>query len=281
MRFTIGLASFASGLFLTAAVMAQGLERPEALGDTAALIRDQLAETGLYDEVLVTEDLAVEARNAGEIAQVFYPDNLHLLLRRLDDAEERASALSSHVAALTEAAGDDAQLSPATLDRVIPVVRNREYGTDAPGGPLLSEPLAGDLSIFYVLDSPSTVQYISQSHLSEAKISVSALKTAATENLAQLAADMRIEGGIVGLVFLDGYYESSLLLNKRVWHDIARDVPNLVAIAPARDLVAFGDGSNPEVVAFLEAKATEISDSVGGVLSNEVLHWTELGWVVN
>jgi uncharacterized protein YtpQ (UPF0354 family) len=185
------------------------------------------------------------------------------------------------MAALAEATGHETVLSPGTLDRVFPVVRHSDFGSAVPGEALIREPLAGDLSVFYVLDSPSSVEYINSSTLSEAKLTMPALREAAKINLARLSHDLRIEGGAVNLVFLDGYYESSMLLDKQLWHRVAREVPNLVAIAPSRDIIAFGDGSNPQVAEFLSAKAEEISQSTGGMMTAKVLHWTEVGWVAN
>ena len=277
-----GALLFATLALAPTLALAQGVDRPETLADTARLIRDRLIADGSYASVSITADSAVEARREGEDPHVFFPDNLHRILQSLDDPEARRTALDDHMSAIAEAAGADApELSSATLDLVYPVLRHRDYGAGLPQtDDLIREPFAGDLMVFYVLDSPRSVRYLNAVTAREAGITLDTLRAAAQVNLARLSGAARIETDWVSVVLLDGYYESSLLLDDALWHAIAREMPNLVMITPARDLVAFGNGSDAEVVRFLREKAVEISQEAGGQMSEALYRWSEIGWIL-
>lgn len=268
-----------STAFCAMAAFAQGIDLPETLEDTAILIRDQLIAKDQYDEVIIAEDYSIVAMSDGEEKTVFYPDNLHKILSQIQDPEERLRALENHMNLMDQAAQNDV-LTAETIDRVFPVIRHSDHGRSAPAGELISRPFVGDLAVFYVFDSPNTVQFLTQGQLDNAGISIDELYAAAQTNVARVARNVEIIEDTVGILKLDGYYENSLLVYDELWQQLAGKYENLIVIVPSRDLVVFVDGNLPQAMDYMRKTASELFQSRAGPVTDMLLRRTESGWVV-
>jgi hypothetical protein len=77
----------------------------------------------------------------------------------------------------------------------------------------------------------------------------------------------------------DNAYEASRLLLHQDWAEIAKGLGGeLIAVAPAYDLVIYGRGGNPVAVDALRALASDLARKAERPLSLSVLRWTEGGW---
>lgn len=68
------------------------------------------------------------------------------------------------------------------------------------------------------------------------------------------------ERGPVRTLSFEADYNAALLLLPEVWSAIPNIPDDLVVAVPARDVVAFGDGADPEVLAALRRIARMPSD---------------------
>jgi len=91
----------------------------------------------------------------------------------------------------------------------------------------------------YAIDYPDRVAYVTRTGLDDAGISAQTLTTAAARNMDAKMQQVRFEGnGSVYFAALDGFYESSLILDDVLWADLSQQLgDDLVISVAARDLI--------------------------------------------
>jgi uncharacterized protein YtpQ (UPF0354 family) len=123
-----------------------------------------------------------------------------------------------------------------------------------PNAPVLRE-LACGLCVAYVVDQNNHLIYVQNHHLKESGVTADELHEIGIANLARLTDEkLRVQqlGSIFG-VFLDGNFESSLILYDHLWDvGVAGAVKNGIVIAiPTRDVLAFCDSRSDQGIATL------------------------------
>lgn len=112
-------------------------------------------------------------------------------------------------------------------------------------------PLGNGLLVTYVVDTGERFSYVQTRHLRETGATEDALHKAAIDNRYGLAEKhLRVQPyGDVFALFMDGNFESSVLLLDTVWDvSLAKHVKGeFLAAAPTRDVLAFGDSSSRTV----------------------------------
>jgi len=127
-------------------------------------------------------------------------------------------------------------------------------------GPVYAE-LAGDIVIMIVEDRKDTSRFVMSGEGMHFGLSNQDMMEAGRENLKRRVARLQIEEhGPVRSLSFDADYNAALLLLPEVWSAIPKLPADLVVAVPARDIVAFGDGADPEAVASLRRIARMPSD---------------------
>lgn len=187
----------------------------------------------------------------------------------LPDAKSRQGAYDKLTQRITEAVAG--QLSVKTeaerarfIGALIPVMKNRSYVEQFaamarkkgdPNARLLYVPLEGDIIVAAGLDLPKITRFVSVGEGGLYGMSDKDVLRAALDNWVRRVDKFEIHdfGKLRKFHFGEGDYNASILLLENPWKDIP-DLPLNVAIAmPSRDLLAFGDADDAEVVAALRA----------------------------
>lgn len=127
-------------------------------------------------------------------------------------------------------------------------------------GPVYAN-LAGDVVIMIVEDSKNTSRFIMSGEGQRFGLSSQDMLNAGLENLKRRVTRLQIEEhGPVRALSFDADYNAALILLPEVWSAIPNLPADLVVAVPARDIVAFGDGADPEAVAALRRIARTPSD---------------------
>ena len=141
---------------------------------------------------------------------------------------------------------------------------------------ILSQPLAGDIHLVYMLDAGNAFRDMHRSELGELGIAdEAALHDTAFTNLRQYAAS-RIEteaydGGIHRLV-LDGFLDAALLLILPQIIDSADFPHGIIAAVPARDALIFCDADNNAAIRNLQEITAELFAAAPYAVSAYLYH---------
>lgn len=100
------------------------------------------------------------------------------------------------------------------------------------------------------------------------------------ENLRTKAAALKIEGGSPYYLTLDGYYESSMVLNTDFWTGIAAQIGPFAMMVPARDLVMFATLDDANGMQIMQDVAVDVIEQAPYAISGQVYLWRDGGWVV-
>ena len=274
----------AIAIALTTPLAARDLARPDSYSDTLSLMREALAANPAVSDLTI--DLADNSLHLSldGLEHVIYPDNLHNDLRNADGAADRGLILNEFVAAILEPVNlDEVTLSPDEFANLRPVLRNVGLwdGIET-SSPMVEQDFAGDLAVFWVINSPLNLTYVSASMLTESKISQEEVQQRALENLATLAAQAKWVDITPKAAFLqfDGLYESSFVLVPEVWRSF-RGWRSLVMAVPDREFFILADGSDPETVDMLRGLARDIAEKNGIRLSAGIYRFDGSGWVAH
>lgn len=105
-----------------------------------------------------------------------------------------------------------------------------------------------DLLIAYVVDAGDRLAFVQHRHLHQETVSVDQLHSMAVSNLQALAEEKLVvrQYGAIYVALMGGNFEASLLTLDVMWsHWYAHLAPeSFVAVAPARDLLAFCDATS-------------------------------------
>ncbi len=129
----------------------------------------------------------------------------------------------------------------------------------APG--LVHADLGGDISVVVVEDRKNTSRYVMSGEGKRFGLSDQDMMNVGRENLKRRVTRLQIEErGPVRTLSFEADYNAALLLLPEVWSAIPNLPDGLVVAVPARDVVAFGDGADPEALAALRRIARMPSD---------------------
>lgn len=268
------LRSILLALLCSATLAAADTPRPSTIDETLVLLRDTLRDRGWPNARINRAEQNIEVGD-GNIAN---PDNLHLNLRAARTDAERSVLLDEFVGALEAAlaAPSDADLA---LGRILPIIRDRRSLEDRQQT-VVSRPFLGELRVYYVIDHPDRVEYLTKEALKNAKLSGAEIWTVSLQNLrhkVEITTFDTSQG--VYVVETDGYYESSLLLYADLWTSVAAQLGGPIAlIMPARNLVIFGPADDPDLVAYLKSLARSLIAASPGALSDDVFFWRGGAW---
>lgn len=111
-------------------------------------------------------------------------------------------------------------------------------------------PFTEGLLVSYVTDTDDHLTFIQQRHLEQEGVSVGQLHSMAISNLQALAEEKLVvrEYGAVYVALMGGNFEASLLALDVMWNNWYAQLAQegFVAVAPARDLLAFCDASSEQ-----------------------------------
>ncbi|MHA6820954.1 hypothetical protein ACQUKI_05260 [Ralstonia pseudosolanacearum] len=136
-----------------------------------------------------------------------------------------------------------AYLKPMVHDSAPAISLSRE---DSP----VLQPFTEDLQLSYLVDAGSHFEYIQHRHLDQEGVSVDQLHSMAVSKLQALAEEKLVvrEYGAIYVALMGGNFEASLLALDVMWShwyaQLAQE--GFVAVAPARDLLAFCDASSTQ-----------------------------------
>ena len=259
------------------------IDRPEDLNDTLALLQ------GAYQASPDIEQATIDRRNqsillyfAGadqEEPQRAFPDNVHRMLQSAETSEERQAILDRFVEAALATFDASAQDVQGDASQIVPVIRHRDFANATGPSDLVSRPFLADMQVFYAFDQPQSISYLTEDGLIALGLEHDTLAALAWKNFQALDFEIRVEGDWIYLVTFDGNYESTLILSDALWTDIARQIGDIVAIVPARDLVVFTnpgwEGALDSIRGISASYETEFSYPISGAL----LRWTKDGWI--
>ena len=138
---------------------------------------------------------------------------------------------------------------------------------------LVSEPLVADIYVLYACDSEQGISYLSEGRRKALGLELPALRELAMANLHRMLPSVKIAGsGPVFTVKADGTYESSLLLADQLWKDRAAAVTgDLVAAAPARDVLLFTGAGSPDGVEQIRLAVDKIHNGGSHLISKTLV----------
>jgi len=156
--------------------------------------------------------------------------------------------------------------SAMDLALVVPLVKVLETGDPTGSEVALSEddspiirPLVVDLVVMYALDLPDRFQFISHRDLRNTGLTAEALHELALRNLPSRLPKLEIHGEPPRcMAIAGGNFEATLLLHDPLWDQLAEVMPgDLMAVAPARDLLFISGSGWPEAASFLGEVASK------------------------
>ena len=267
---------------------AQDATAPAYLGDVNAFT-ERAAQ--LYAQALPGMKVEVKGPLAlsisggrGQRETNAYLDSIYAFcLRNPQDCER---GLASHIGKM--AASFDAVAEPPARANLRAVVRPTAYvqayekAYKAQGGPV-AKPLIGDLWVMCALDLPTAIQVLSQSQLSELKLSKDEALTACKDNVAAILSPLapyRRDFPWAGVNVVTGDpYEASWLIFPERWTAIAESMQgDLLVAAPGVNALIYGSGTEADSVSALAKAAAFVAARLQKPLSIEVFRWTPTGW---
>ena len=198
------------------------------------------------------------------------------------EPEERLGELEPFLKSLMDATRAlDARGSRRRRDRVVPLIKDDSFFAELdPAFRPATERLVADLSIVYAFDRPRSLDIMTDVERVALGLTTSELRTLAVRNLRRLVPEIRHHESGSGYVLLaGGNFEASLLLLDDLWTKLAADVSGeLVACAPARDMILYTGSATPGGIDDLRELASRVITEGGYSLSATLLRWTGLGW---
>ncbi|MGX5734143.1 hypothetical protein [Bosea thiooxidans] len=145
--------------------------------------------------------------------------------------------------------------------RFVADVAEKARAQSKPTPGLVHADLGGDVVVVVVEDRKDISRYVTSGEGKRFGLSNQDMMNAGRENLKRRVSRLQIaEQGPVRSLSFDADYNAALILLPEVWAAIPNLPTDLVVAVPARDIVAFGDGADPEAVAALRRIARMPSD---------------------
>jgi uncharacterized protein YtpQ (UPF0354 family) len=198
------------------------------------------------------------------------------------EPEERLSELEPFLKSLIDASRAlDVRGKKRRRDRVVPLIKDDSFFEQIdPGFHPAAERLVADLSIVYAFDRPRSLDIMTEAERVALGVPAGELRALAVKNLRRLVPEIRHHESGTGYVLLaGGNFEASLLLLDDLWTKLSADVSGeLVACAPARDMILYTGTATPGGIEDLRELAARVITEGGYSLSGTLLRWTGLGW---
>lgn len=198
------------------------------------------------------------------------------------EPEERLGELEPFLKSLMDATRAlDVRGRKRRRDRVVPLIKDDSFFEQIdPGFRPAAERLVADLSIVYAFDRPRSLDIMTEAERVALGVPAGELRALAVRNLRRLVPEIRHHESGTGYVLLaGGNFEASLLLLDDLWTKLSADVSGeLVACAPARDMILYTGSATPGGVEDLRELASRVITEGGYSLSATLLRWTGLGW---
>jgi uncharacterized protein YtpQ (UPF0354 family) len=198
------------------------------------------------------------------------------------EPEERLGELEPFLKSLIDASRAlDVRGKKRRRDRVVPLIKDDSFFEQIdPGFRPAAERLVADLSIVYAFDRPRSLDIMTEAERVALGVPAGELRALAVKNLRRLVPEIRHHESGSGYVLLaGGNFEASLLLLDDLWIKLSADVSgDLVACAPARDMILYTGSATPGGVEDLRELASRVITEGGYSLSATLLRWTGLGW---
>lgn len=172
---------------------------------------------------------------------------------------------------------------------VLPVIKTREWHDVAmrqllasqperSEAPFLIEPLAGDLILTYVVDTPASMSFLSPEDAEQRELRGDALRGHALDNLAQRLPELELKGGGGRYAArLDRNYDAGMALLFERWRDRIELRGEPVFAIAARDELMVCGSEDDESLASLREIAQEIARSSPYGLSAGLFVWRDGG----
>lgn len=180
----------------------------------------------------------------------------------------------------------------ARLETVIPLLRGLrivEGPTEAvvvgANAPVTAE-FVGDIRIVYVFDEGALYRWATRGELEALGITLDELDRRAYSNLLAKCRQLQLRvdaspTGLTSLVMIGEDLEASLLMNGHIWNHLAEQMPGpLVAVCPAKDVLAVGCLAVHGSLKELREGARRVIAGGGAVVSTQTLEWMGDGWSV-
>jgi uncharacterized protein YtpQ (UPF0354 family) len=254
------------------------IAKPTSVMDTLVLMLDRLLPA-YPDARIDLTSLNITLDATGDT--VMNPDNLHSVLRNIENGADREAELDGFIATMIAANAAQPVDGPIPLDALYPVVRHASFAQNDGGMDLYSEPFVGDMIRVYAIDYPDYVAYVTMQNFDDG-LTVDALHAAAADNLvAKFEITQFEQRGDVIVAYTDGFYESSLVVDGVLWTSVAAQFDDeIVMIVPARDMIAFAPASATGVVDVLADVRDDIITNGAHPLSALTYIWRGGAWQV-
>lgn len=208
--------------------------------------------------------------------------------RYLSDPQELESVLADQLATVREMqqrlSGED---EAAEAGVVLPVIKTRSWHEtamnqlrasqpDRSDEPFVIEPLAGDLLLTYVVDTPASMSFLSPQEAEQRELRGEALRAHALDNLARWLPELELKGaGGRYAARLDRNYDAGMALLFERWRERIEVRGEPVFAIAARDELLVCGSEDGESVAELRAIAQEISRTSPYALSAGLFVWRD------
>ena len=148
---------------------------------------------------------------------------------------------------------------------------------DAP----IARDFVADLIVLYAEDKPDRFELISKRRLRELGLSEEELHLRAVLNLPTKPPKIELHGAPPKqMLIAGGNFEATLLLYDGLWSEISRDAPGeLLAVAPARDLLFVSNASWDGAREFLTELASRELEDKSHALSRRILRRSAGRWI--
>jgi hypothetical protein len=143
-------------------------------------------------------------------------------------------------------------LDLATVQPYVKAVTTSDYKQDRVSDlTLVTRAFVGSLVTTYVMDVGAGLQFVAEDALTRAAVTVDELHQRAVQNFAARVAERRVrmpKYHAITPVLFDGNFEVSIMLldENWAWFEAQFGEPEILAVAPARDILAFCPASSAE-----------------------------------
>lgn len=192
--------------------------------------------------------------------------------RYLDAPDQPEAVFAEQIASARELQLGVGRGSDAARATILPVLKTRGWHEIAlqqtrsmgmrNAMPFIVEPLAGDLVLTYVEDSPDSMSYLSPAEAERRGLDAQALRCQALENLTRFLPELELQGGGGRYaVRLDRNYDASMVLLFEHWRDRIEIRGEPVFAIAARDELMICGSEDADSLASLQDVAGEIAQS--------------------
>ena len=236
------------------------LSKAEISQQFATLLRQELPTA------LITVTPNGVTSETAETRSTWHPENAYVeYLRSPEDFDE---IVGRHVASAIELHSRQAPHGSAT---VLACVRSKfdPLPSTDPQDQRFSEPIAGDLIMYYCGDSERNIEILTEGTVAKLRQTEANLDRVVVENILKLSGPVKYNPTATwSVVTSGGNYESSLILVPEVWETLQdRYGENLAFIVPARDLFMVAALADAETVSRMRMVARDFHEKSAYAIS--------------